>query len=72
MTIEVQSQGDRLLTSREVGAWVGLTPAALSQLRFKGRGPKFRRLGPRTVRYVQSDVQAWIDEAERTPSAETL
>lgn len=70
MTIEAPGTGDRLLTSREVGAWVGLTPAALSQLRFKGRGPKFRRLGPKTVRYVASDVQAWIDAAERTPSAE--
>lgn len=61
---------ERLLTAREVATWVGMTPSALSQLRFKGRGPKFRKLGPKTVRYVQSDVQAWIDEAERTPSAE--
>jgi len=59
-----------LLNARQVGEWVGLTPAALSAMRFKGTGPKYRKLGPKTVRYVESDVQAWIDEAERTPSAE--
>ncbi|OII37110.1 hypothetical protein BIU98_16795 [Curtobacterium sp. MMLR14_010] len=64
------AQRERLLTTQEVAAWVGMTPSALSQLRFKGRGPKFRKLGPKTVRYVESDVQEWIDDAERTPTAE--
>lgn len=61
-----QTGYDRLLTGEEVGEWVGLTPSALSQMRFKGTGPKFRKLGPKTVRYSAADVQAWIDASART------
>lgn len=59
---------EALLNARQVGEWVGLTPAALSAMRFKGTGPKYRKLGPKTVRYVESDVQDWIDAAEQTPA----
>ncbi|MGG7307543.1 helix-turn-helix transcriptional regulator [Curtobacterium sp. AB451] len=63
-------QRERLLTSQEVAEWVGMTPSALSQLRYRGSGPKFRKLGPKTVRYAASDVQAWIDAAGQTQTGE--
>jgi predicted DNA-binding transcriptional regulator AlpA len=62
--------GETLLNSEQVGKWVGLTASALSQMRFKGTGPKYRKLGPKTVRYAPSDVQAWLDESARTGTGE--
>lgn len=59
-------QSEPLLTPREVAEWVGITPAGLSNLRYRGTGPKFRKFGHRTVRYSANDVQAWIDAAGRT------
>ncbi|UXN25821.1 AlpA family phage regulatory protein [Curtobacterium flaccumfaciens] len=63
------STRESLLTSEQVGNWVGLTASALSQMRFKGTGPKYRKLGPKTVRYSPADVQEWLDESARTGTA---
>jgi predicted DNA-binding transcriptional regulator AlpA len=57
---------DKLLTPEQVSEWTGIRPAALAQLRYKGTGPKYRALTAKTIRYTESDVQAWIDAAERT------
>lgn len=51
-----------LATPGEVAAHVGLTPNALAQMRHRGTGPKFVRLG-RRVRYFWRDVDAWIGES---------
>lgn len=55
-----------LLTPAEVSAWTGLSIGALAQLRYKGRGPDFVKLTPKTVRYMRSDVQQWIESQVRT------
>lgn len=59
-------QPTMLLTPAEVSAWTGLSIGALAQLRYKGRGPDFVKLTPKTVRYVRSDVQRWIESQVRT------
>lgn len=71
MTIAASQPHDALLNAREVGVWLGLTPSALSQMRFKGTGPRFRKLGPRTVRYAASDVQDWIDRSARVSTVQS-
>lgn len=57
-----------LMTPQEVSQWTGLSIGALAQLRYKGRGPEFVKLTPKTVRYVREQVQAWIDSQMRTQS----
>ena len=64
--MERQPTPEPLLTSAQVGAWLGLTPSALSHMRFNGTGPSFRKLGSKTVRYTEADVQAWLDASQRS------
>ncbi|REC97290.1 AlpA family transcriptional regulator [Microbacterium sp. AG157] len=54
----------RLLTPTEVAEWLGRSVPALSQLRYRGTGPRFIHAGGR-VRYRQSDVDAWLTHGER-------
>lgn len=60
---------ERLLSPEEVSDWTGVTVAALSQLRYTGRGPKFLKPTAKTVRYREHDVQSWLDASERTSTA---
>lgn len=45
----------------EVETITGLTVAALAQLRYQGRGPRFYKPTPRTVLYKRSEVIAWVE-----------
>ena len=55
-----------LLTPAEAGEQLGLTPAALAQLRYTGNGPCFIKLTAKAVRYRQSDLDSWIAAKART------
>jgi hypothetical protein len=55
-----------LLTPAEAGEQLGLTPAALAQLRYTGSGPCFIKLTAKAVRYRQSDLDSWIAAKART------
>jgi predicted DNA-binding transcriptional regulator AlpA len=50
-----------LMTPEEVSDWTGLSRGALAQLRYKGEGPKFIKLGAKTVRYFRGHVQEWLE-----------
>jgi predicted DNA-binding transcriptional regulator AlpA len=53
---------DRLWTPEEVSAYLGDVPVAtLYQWRYKGIGPKSRRVG-RHLRYKPEDVRTWVEE----------
>jgi hypothetical protein len=47
-------------------------PGFMSDLRKEGRGPRFLRLSPRTVRYRPPDVRAYEDQQEFQNTAESL
>jgi predicted DNA-binding transcriptional regulator AlpA len=49
------------IDSRATAPILGLSPVTLQQLRARGDGPPFFRIG-RTVRYRLGDVIAWRDE----------
>ena len=49
------------IDSRETARILGLSPVTLQQLRARGDGPPFFRIG-RTVRFRLGDVLAWRDE----------
>ena len=51
---------ERLLTSQEAADFLGLTTRFLEMRRFKGGGPPFIRVSGRCVRYLTSDLRAWV------------
>lgn len=54
-----------MLTDKQVGDIVHMKPSSLAQMRYKGTGPKFVKLGSRVL-YRREDVVAWIDENVHT------
>jgi hypothetical protein len=44
----------------------------MSDLRSRGMGPRFLRLGPRTVRHRPADIEAYEDQQEFSNTAESL
>ena len=48
-----------LATPEEVAAYRRTTASALAQERYRGTGPKFKKLGKR-VFYDWDDVRAWV------------
>jgi len=49
------------IDSRETARILGISPVTLQQIRARGEGPPFFRIG-RTVRYRLGDVITWRDE----------
>lgn len=45
----------------EVAAVLHTTEAGLAQMRYRGTGPRFCKIGPRKVVYRWSDVLAYLD-----------
>lgn len=52
---------ETLLTPKEVADRLKIDPVTLRVWRNRGQGPKSMRLGYRTVRYRNSDVDAWLN-----------
>lgn len=48
-----------LPTPAEVAEYLGKTPAALAQDRYRGDGPPYIKIG-RSVRYDWAEVMAWV------------
>ena len=49
------------MTTRDVAAFLGLSPRTLDRYRVSGAGPGFHKFGNR-VRYLRADVVAWAAE----------
>lgn len=49
-----------LLTGDQVAALTHLKPSSIAQMRYKGTGPKFVKLGSRVL-YRREDVTEWIN-----------
>lgn len=54
-------QFDRLLSQKEVAAWLGCSESLLEMNRFKKTGIQYCKIGRRCV-YKTSDVQKYIDD----------
>lgn len=54
---------DRLLSTKEFAARVGVTEATARYWRWAGEGPRWMKLGKKIVKYRESDIAAWLDEA---------
>lgn len=51
-----------LLTQAEAAKRLGVHVNTLGQWRKRGSGPKWYRIGPKLIRYDESDVERWIQE----------
>ncbi|GMV07924.1 MAG: hypothetical protein AMXMBFR53_41990 [Gemmatimonadota bacterium] len=56
------TEGDRLLNEAEAARFLGVEPLFLRTRRVRGGGPKYMRLGHRTVRYAPADLREWLRE----------
>jgi predicted DNA-binding transcriptional regulator AlpA len=54
----------QLLTETDAGRLLGLAPATLRNMRTRGRGPAFIKVGG-LVRYRHSDLFDWIESRVR-------
>lgn len=54
---------DRLLTTREVAAYLQVSAATLCRLRQTGEGPPVIWVTARTPRYSETQVRAWVSQS---------
>ena len=64
--VRLQAQGDALpapewLSTAQCAALVGMTKDALANLRSRGSGPPYTKIG-KTVRYPVDGVRAWLSK----------
>ncbi|MFC6632422.1 helix-turn-helix transcriptional regulator [Microbulbifer taiwanensis] len=57
----------RFLDTKQAAQYLSLSAVWLNELRIKGGGPKFYKLG-RAVRYKVEDLDAWVEEREPVSS----
>lgn len=53
---------DPLRKPEEVAEYLGTSVGGLAQMRYRGNGPKFLKLGRKSVRYRDSDLKEWLEE----------
>jgi excisionase family DNA binding protein len=58
-----------LLTTREVAAWLGVSPATVLRRWRSGELPGYR-LGSNVLRFNVDEVQQWLDEKHRGAAVE--
>lgn len=51
---------EELVSPVALAEYLGTTTGALAQMRYRGIGPKFIKLGAKAVRYSMSDVNVWL------------
>ncbi len=57
-----------MATPDEVAEALHTTKGGLAQMRYRGEGPKFVRVGRRRVLYSWSDVEDWLNASTCTRS----
>lgn len=60
---------ERFLTVEQVAEMIGKNRQYLDDLRYRGQGPKYVKLGHRTIRYRSSDIEDWIAGLVHDPEA---
>ncbi len=56
------------LSPRDAATYVGLSRSRLEELRHKGGGPRFHRLGTgrgASIRYRRRDIDAWVEGGDQ-------
>jgi predicted DNA-binding transcriptional regulator AlpA len=63
---------DELLSTAALANWLGCSPQFLEIARSRGFGPRWCRLSSRRVRYMRSDVLAWLADRTHAATAEYM
>ena len=58
------------LSTKEVAAWLDVSPQFLEIGRTRGYGPKFEHLSDKLIRYRCGDVLAWLKERTHACTSE--
>jgi predicted DNA-binding transcriptional regulator AlpA len=53
---------EAVFDTKQLAAWLGLSPQFLEIARCKGYGPDYVVISPRVVRYRKSDVIKWLEQ----------
>ena len=59
---------DHRMHAPEAAAYIGLAEATLANLRCRGGGPVFHKVGSRIV-YIKSDLDGWLAGCRRTSTS---
>ena len=51
-----------LLRPPRAADYIGLSVSTLAKQRLRGGGPKFIRMSPRAIGYLQADLDAWLTD----------
>lgn len=70
MAKQFSGQAAEVITPQQLADRWGMSVQALSQLRYRGTGPTFVRVGAKTIRYRLVDVEAY-EEAQRFSRTDT-
>jgi predicted DNA-binding transcriptional regulator AlpA len=65
----VPTPADELLTTEQLASELGISRRSFEQLRAKGGGPAFIRIGARAIRYRRSDIAAFYAARTELPGA---
>jgi excisionase family DNA binding protein len=49
-----------MMTPKQAALMLGVTERKLQCMRSDGSGPRYHRLGHRTVRYMKDDILEWL------------
>ena len=60
-----------LLTPQAAASYIGVTANYLAKLRMTGRGPAYRKLSARLIRYTSAELEAWLASGRRTSTSDT-
>ena len=64
-SVVAEAPEDRLWSVEDVSYYLGVPISTLYQWRCAGQGPRSRRIG-RYLRYIPSDVKAWVSSLDVT------
>ena len=64
-----RTDGAQYLTTVEAAALLARAPRTLERWRWRGLGPRYRKLGG-AVRYVPADLTAWADAGTRSSTSD--
>jgi predicted DNA-binding transcriptional regulator AlpA len=56
---------DCMVDVREAAKFLGLSSGHVNHLRYLGKGPKWVRVGSRSVRYLSGDLEEYKAEREK-------
>jgi predicted DNA-binding transcriptional regulator AlpA len=58
-----------LRDTQQAAEFLGLKPRTLEVWRMRGEGPPHIRLGSRTIRYLEADLQEWLESKRRVSTS---